>query len=311
MAQTNTQTSTIPPYISDPTKSALTDIQNWLKSPSNYTYGTKPGESLFTPMSQSQNEAIGNINWLSDQNLSSMFGLDKAGGLYDQFSSFQPGMLSPEKVTDQNGYLGSIQGYMDPYLDQVLDPQIRRANDQLQVGRRDLDANQAMAGAFGDARHGVTEGQLYDDTQRNITDLTGQTYSNAWNNAMGLRQGDIATKLGVDAGNRDALIQQNANKATAAQGVAGLGQLGLKNTLDVNDALFNAGQVEHDNSEEQRQAIQNFQEALKNKDYDSAMKLLGAVRGAPYTTNTTSTQKSDDGMWGLIGSLLGGVAGAV
>lgn len=291
MPQTNTSTSTIPDYIQQPTQSALGTLQSWLNSKNNYVYGSKTGESLFTPLAPSQKEAIGNVNWLSDQNLSKLTGADKAGSLLDQFASYDPG-----RIVDQNGSLGAISDYINPYLDEVLNPQIRNINEQLATNIRSNGANEAMAGAFGDARHGVVDSGLYRDASRNIADVTGQAHANAWDQAMGLRTGD-----------RNAAIQQNANKATAAEGFAGLGQNYLNNFLDVNDALFNAGKVQHDTSEEQRQAVQQFQEALKNKDYDSALKLLSAVRGVPYTTSTTSTQKSDDGMWGILGSLLAGV----
>jgi len=297
MAQTNTTNtnSTLPGYITQPTTKALGDLQSWLGSKSNYVYGSKPGESLFTPLSTSQKQSIGNVNWLADQDLAAMLGTNKAGGLLDQFANFNPGRL-----VDEGGFLGKMSDYMNPYTQNVLDPQIRQIEENLQRGQRDLGANATMAGAFGDARHGIEGAQLRQDAGQAITDVTGKAYADAWNNAMGLRSSD-----------RDAQVQQNANKATAAQGFSGLGQTYLKNFMDVNDALFNSGQVERDASEEQRVALQNFQTAIKDKKYNDALKLLGAVRGTPYQTNTTSTstQKSDDGMWGLLGSVLGGVLG--
>lgn len=307
MANTTTSTGSIPDYIANPTKNALGSVESFLKSPDNYVYGTKPGETLYTPLSQGQNKAIGNVNWLADQNLAELFGTNKAGNMLEDFAGYQPDQLSAEKLTDEGGYLGSIDGYMNPYLKQILDPQIREIGDGLQRGRRDLGANASMSGAFGDARHGIVETGLYDDAAENAADITGRTYSDAWNNAMQMRSGDLATKLGVDTSNRDAETLANENKATAASGISGLGQQYFKNFTDVNDALFNAGQVEREATQEQNDSLRAFQEAIKNKKYDDALKLLGAVQGSPYPTSSTSTQKSNDGLWGMLGSALGSI----
>lgn len=309
MAQTATSSTSLPKYVENASKGAIGDIQDWTKSGDNYVYGSKPGETLFTPLTDNQKSSIGNISWLADQNLADLFGTNKAGGYLDQFAGFDPATLSTEKLTDEGGYLGSIESYMSPYLKQVLDPQIREINEALQGGRRDLGAGAQMAGAFGDARHGIMETGLYDTAMQNISDTTGRTYADAWNEAMALRSGDRSAKLAVDTSNRDADIQQNQNLATAATGTAALGQQFKKDFFDVNDALWNAGQAERDANQEQNDAMRAFQEALKNKKYDDAMRILGALNGAPYSTTSKTTQKSDDGLAGLIGAGLGAVFG--
>ena len=72
MASTTNSSSSIPDYIKKPTKNALTGIQDFLKSDNNYVYGSKPGESLYTPMSANQEKAIGNVGWLADQDLAEL-----------------------------------------------------------------------------------------------------------------------------------------------------------------------------------------------------------------------------------------------
>lgn len=309
MAQTTTSSTNIPKYIEDASKGALGQIQDWTKSDANYVYGSKPGETLFTPMTDNQKSSISNISWLADQDLADLFGTNKAGSYLDQFANFDPATLSVDKLTDENGYLGSIQGYMNPYLEQVLNPQIREINEALQGGRRDLGAGAQMAGAFGDARHGIMENSLYDTAMQNITDVTGRTMRDAWAEAMALRTGDRSAKFASDTSNRDADMAQNQNLATAATGTAALGQQYKKDFFDVNDALWNAGQAEQDSNQEQNDALRAFQEALKNKKYDDAMRILGALNGTPYSTSSTSKTKSDDGLLGLIGAGLGAVFG--
>lgn len=294
MANTTTSKTGIPDYIEDPTKKALGDVESFLGSEQNYVYGSKPGESLYTGLDQNQQESIGNVEWMADQDLAELFGINKAGGMLDEFSSFDPGQL-----TDETGYLGSISGDMDPYLEQVLGPQIRKMKEQLQIGRRDLADGATMSGAFGDARHGVLEGDIYDTTQRNISDVTGSAYSQAYRDAMERRASD-----------RAAMVGQNANKATAASGIAGLGRQFQDQWNTANDALFNSGEVRRDATEEQRLAVERFQTALKDKKYNDALRMLGAAQGTPYETTSTTETKSNDGIWSLLGSGLGAILGA-
>ena len=309
MATTSTSSTKLPAYIEDTTKGALGDIKDWTSSDSNYVYGSKPGESLYTPLTGAQNQAIDNTKWMGNQDLAELFGINKAGGLLDEFAGYNPAEVSVDKLTDEGGYLGSIESYMNPYLRQILDPQIREMNDSLQMGRRDLADSMTMSGAFGDARSSLLEGDLYEGTARNISDVTGQAYSDAFGNAMNLRAGDRSAKYATDVGNRDAATAANANKATAASGFAGLGRQFQDQWSQVNDSLFNAGQVERDAGEEQRVALQQFQEAIKGKKYDDAMRILQATKGAPYSTTSTQKNSSDDGIWQALGAGLGAIFG--
>lgn len=412
MANTQTTTTSIPSWIQGPAKTALGDIESWLKSPDNYVYGMKQGEKLFTPLSQSQQESIGNVNWLADQDLATLFGVNKSGELWDRYTASGPqtingnytnkagqqitarnnpqgqqikggGLagqidvnkygandLSGERIVDESGFLGKIDDYMNPFLQQVLDPQIREMNEQLQRGIRDQGASAQMAGAFGDARHGVVDSELRSQTQQNIADVTGRTMASGFDNAMNLRRGDMAaedarleaglgrqlaaegTNLGFKENmlnrNLQAAIQragfsgQDADRAlqaliskagfaegdanrnltkdtlnqaareshvgrlgTGAKAALDLGQTFKDNFMDVNDALFNAGEIERDAQEEQRVATQKFQELIKNKKFDDALKMLGALQGTQYPTSSTSEQESNDGIWGILGSVLG------
>jgi hypothetical protein len=495
-----TQESTVPGYIRQPTKDALKDIQKWLGSDSNYVYGSKEGENLFTGMNSMQTGATGNIDWLADQDLNEMFGLNKASGLWDQYASAGPELaekqgwgydvtqglgraqdvndprfdytvskginsvkdiadpnfsfnvtggqgradmlnegaygraaptLSTKGVMDESGPLGAIAAYMGPYLEQVLNPQIREINEASDRNRRGIGAQAAMAGAFGDARHGVMEGENYEKTNQAITDATGKTYADAFLNALTQRQQDmgridsmatqdaaltenaqarrlsagqsnqaasenalaralqanVATgnfsqagaqmgldaaksnqasalntearrlaadtstggfkqsgaELGLTAGkyNQDSAnnalarqlqgdiqtgqfdlagrqmdqqielanqgARQNATErlATAGQAAQSIGNNSLSNFMNVNDALMNAGNFTQAQEEARRKTQQQFQEALATKDYNSAIRLLQALQGAPK--EGTVTTESTDGLFGILGSVLGGL----
>lgn len=268
MANTTKSTTNLPSYIEQPTQAALGKIQSWM-SPGNmgdYVYGMN-GESLSTPMSAQQNKAIGNIQGLADSDLRKTFGLDKSDQLWDVYSG-----------ADQS----SVNDRMNPYLKGVLDPTVRELQQEDERQRNSIGAQAQMSGAFGDARHGIMEGEQSERTNQAISDASAKIYSQGYD--------DLMNRVG-----------------TAAQGAASNGQQYYDMTTGVNDALFNAGTAVQQNQEKARSAQQEYAEAMANRDYDRAIKLLAAAQGAPMSTTQKQTQSSDDGLWGLAGSVLGGL----
>jgi hypothetical protein len=272
-----TTTTSLPSWLTDPTKDTLTKLQGWLGSDDNYTYGMKKGENLFTPFNPYQNKAMGNVGWLANQDLGKMFGLDAAKGGWDKYMG--SGLV--------HGQVGSVKDYMSPYINRVLSPQIREIRQESDRQANDIGSQAASAGAFGDARHGIAEGENMEKTNQAISDATGQAYQNAFD--RGQNQQNIVTE----------------RQATGAQGLQGVGDNLFQKYNDVNDSLYNAGSLAYNMDEKQRQTQQAFQEALKNKDYDDAIKMLAALNGSPR--NSTTETSSNDGLFGILGSLLGGL----
>jgi hypothetical protein len=119
----------------------------------------------------------------------------QGGGLAGQVDVNKYGQqsapLTTERLVDENGWLGQISSYMNPFIQNVLDPQIRRMNEQTDRNSRSLASQATMSGAFGDARHGLMESQMLDDANRAVSETTGRAYSDAFNTAMGQRASDI------------------------------------------------------------------------------------------------------------------------
>ncbi|MBW3099193.1 hypothetical protein [Pseudohoeflea coraliihabitans] len=339
MATTSTSASTLPDYLKDPLKNAVGSAEDFLNSEDNYVYGSKPGESLYTGLTDQQNKAIGNADWLADQDMDQMFNLGEAEGLWRDYAGAGPATISGDfsggqidplgRIVDEDGFLGSISSYMNPYLEQVLAPQMRVLNEQKERDRRTLGASAAMSGSFGDARHGISESMMRDDANRAAMEIAGATHADAWNQAMGLRSNDMGQefqRLGTNlqsqnAGQDRALTtainnqraEQVANdaKGTAASALEGIGDSRFNLFSDINDALFNAGSILQQDKEGQRQAVEDFQKAISEKRYTDALRLIGVVQGVPHETKTTSTSesKSNSSGWGLAGSVLAGLFG--
>ena len=84
--------------------------------------------------------------------------------------------------TDQ----GVAGQYMNPYLQQALDPQLREASKQAGMSRMADAARLSQAGAFGGSRQAIMESEGSRNMLNNMADITGQGYSQAYQQASSL-----------------------------------------------------------------------------------------------------------------------------
>jgi hypothetical protein len=205
----------------------------------------------------------------------------------DQNTAFQqvrdyassPVNIASERVVDQNGRLGSMSDYIDPYISNALAPAIRDLQTAGQQQRNDIGSSALMSGAFGDARHGIAEGQQMKNENQQIADLTSTAYSNAYQNAMAARAADLDRFQNADV---------------------------LKDQASLNRALSLLGVGDEQQQNAQQLANAKYQEFLQAREWpfrqlDSLTSLVG---GTP-TAQTTTTSQPDNSIFGAIGSVLG------
>lgn len=116
------------------------------------------------PTSQAVNQFTTPGAYQGSQNTSAMFGNDQA------------------------------QAYMNPYLQQSLDPQLAEARRQSQISQQTNNAQATQAGAFGGARQGIMAAENQRNLGSNLANITGQGYNTAYNNAAAVqcRSGPVA-----------------------------------------------------------------------------------------------------------------------
>ena len=193
-----------------------------------------------------------------------------------------------------------LEKYMNPYLQNVSDRAMSDIQRQQTMQQQQNAQAAASAGAFGGSRHGVAEAE----TARNYGDIYANQmatmYSNAFNNAAGLAQGDITNAYNAQTMRLNA-ANQLANMAATQR------QFGLQD-IDV------ANQV----GREQRkldQAQQDFNDQQWQEEQNYPMRQLaiqqGTLFGMPHgsTTTTTSTGGSG-GSNPLMGAAGGAMAGS-
>jgi hypothetical protein len=218
--------------------------------------------------------------------------------------------VSTERVVDEGGKLGSIASYTDPYMkaaDGPVQAAIRKITEASDVQRKGIGAGATMAGAFGDARHGIKEAQLGRDTSLAIGETAGNLYGKAFSDAMASRTGDLnrfgQTDL-ANAGFNETALGRMAKGATDLTGTA---QADQQRMLQQVAALLESGGQQQ--GQEQMGLDRAWEEFLREQYGDTTTKLgvLGSALGAGPKESTTTTQTPDTTGARLAGSAMGAI----
>ena len=142
------------------------------------------------------------------------------------------GMPTPQGVTP-----GSIQDFMSPYQQAVIDESLRQFEESRKAGLQQIGDQAIQFGAFGGGRQGALEGQFMADTALGRAGLEAQLRAQGFADAAARRAGAFGQQQAL-ANQRAALANQQAGlaqnqfalsnfqQAGRAADVANLGQLG-------------------------------------------------------------------------------------
>lgn len=208
-------------------------------------------------------------------------------GKYDQdFASAREQLRSIGSVTDE----GALEGYMNPYMEEVLNPQVRRRNRAFDANRSELRRTAGMRGAFG-GRQQVMEGQLDTAHQEGMDDLYGSAYGAAFDRATSMFQQEQDRKLRTASAFSQTAQSESAQNRNAIRDMMATGM--TERTRDQADRDFQY--LEH--LEERDWDVQNL---------DTLVKTLQSVPHDVTQTGTTTTKESQSPMQTIAG--LGGIA---
>ena len=146
----------------------------------------------------------------------------------DTMGAFTPGSFTEE---------GTAQTYMNPYLQQVLDPQLDELRRQAEISRTQQAGKLTRAGAFGGSRQQLAESELTRNLLSQMSGVTGKTYADAFNRAQ--EQFNREQQMGQQAQN---LANQYGLQALAAQTSAG----GLQRAVEQEGVLADRLQFEEE-----------------------------------------------------------------
>lgn len=216
-------------------------------------------------------------------------------------------------VVDPNSPLGGIEGYMDPYLAQVLAPALRSIQQSGAQARQGINANATAAGAYGDARHGVVEGEQRAGELQQTADTTAQGFSGAFNSAMGLRQQDLQRLFGTQQAQASADETALSRLRQSGIDLTSLDQYGVGRDLNLASALGQTGATERSVAQAENDA--KYKEFMRQNNFtnDQVAFLTSILSGTPTskTTEGVATEaKPNNSGWQAVGSLAGTILSA-
>jgi hypothetical protein len=176
--------------------------------------------------------------------------------------------LGPYQATQFNtglGALGSVQDYMNPYMQSVVDAQAREARRQSNIAGQSEQAKFAQAGAFGGARDAIMRSERERNLQTQIGDIQAKGLQSAYDLALKQRLGE--STLGLEAQR----LGETANQFGA--------NYGLRSLAD----QMAAGREERGIAQQPLDfGYQQFQESQKYP-YQQATYMQSLLQGLPLT----------------------------
>ena len=231
--------------------------------------------------------------------------------------SYQPFLTSAQQAITQAGQdvaglgqfmgsgagtgAGSIQDFMSPYQQGVIDETLRQFDQSRVAGRQNIQDAAVQAGAFGGGREGALLGQYDADSVANRAGIAAQLLQSGFQNAQAARANAFAQQQAL-ANQRAGLGQQqfalsNFQRAGQAADVANLGQLGaFRQGLDQSRLQADA-QAAQTGAYEPFQRLQQYGTGLSQLSGFGAQAPLPSAAPSPFSTALSTAL----GIGGLFG----------
>lgn len=219
--------------------------------------------------------------------------------------AYTPTEFNPGTFTSQ-----MAQQYMNPYLQQALDPQLAEARRQSDISRMQDESRMTQAGSYGGSRQAILNAERDRNLQRNLSNITGVGYATAYDKAaqqFNTEQG--RTFDAYRAGEQSRQFGATDDLARMTAGLTGAGQLGnlasqqQRAEFDRINALFGMGNEQR--KIEQEGITADYNEFLRQADFDynQVNFMRDALSGLPVSA-ISNTSQDPSVMNSIIGAIL-------
>jgi len=178
---------------------------------------------------------------------------------------------------NQYGFQNQVGGYMNPYMNQILAPQMAEANRQYDIGATRQQSAATQAGAFGGSREAIMAAENERNRNTGLNQIYGQGLNTAFTNAQNQYNQNLGTQLqGYGL----------ANQAAGQLGQLGQNQYGQQMGINQLQAQYGGQQQ----LQQQKGLDTAYQDFLNQQNYP--YKQLGfmsdMIRGLPLGQQSTS-----------------------
>lgn len=201
----------------------------------------------------------------------------------------------------------TIQGFMNPFTQGVIDQGVTEINRDLGDQRIKNQSAAALAGAFGGARHGVIDAESQRTAASTLQNFVGTQLNTGFNQAVNQYNTDYGQKLAATELNNKAKGQNFSQAQSLAQLLANLGQQKQTQTLAASKAQMDMGNTVM--AQEQAQKDNAYEKGYRDRreypmDIYERLAAINAMQPVNRTSTTTGSTKSGGGWLGpLIGSV--------
>jgi len=184
---------------------------------------------------------------------------------------------------------GVAQSYMNPFLEQVMRPQMDELRRQSEIQRNMDAARLTKAGAFGGSRQAIMDSERIDNTARLMNEVLGTGYRDAYNRAADIFRTDEARQLDASRLGEE-----------SRQFEANFGNTAFDNALRLLGAQQNAGAVERGIAQEGIQA--DLAQFMEERDFPfkQLQFMQSLLQGLPLEAQSVS-YAGPSGLSNLLG----------
>jgi hypothetical protein len=300
-------------------------------------------QAAVAPVSAGQQMATNTINQYVNPNQTTaasrmtadLAGRSAASGYYSPMQAERFQLGAPQQVrSDSFTQPGVSQGYMSPYMQNVVNAQQREARRSGEIQRNQNQAQAVNAGAFGGSRQAIMEAERQRNLSNQLGDIQAQGLQQAYTQGQGQfnaeqnaylqaqqanQQANMQTGIQNLQAQQDAQRQQEASRQFGAQlGLQGynqagqlagqLGQLGQQQYgQDMGTIQAMAGLGAQEQAQEQNiinQDIQNYGTAQQYPLMQLGV-MSNMLRGLPMQASTTNMYQQQPSMASQIAGGVG------
>ena len=203
------------------------------------------------------------------------------------------GPYNGTQTTAQTFGAKEAEQYMNPYLQQSLDPQLAEARRQSEITQQGNAAKMTQAGAFGGGRSAILQGENQRALGTNLASITGQGYNTAYTNAQNQFNADQGRSMQAQAAN---VGQQQFGATQGLNALAGelsaantAGNLGVaQNTAGLSNlnTQLAAGATQRDITQQGVAADKTAFEAERDNPYKMVQYQQSLLQGLPLNAQS-------------------------
>lgn len=220
--------------------------------------------------------------------------LTQSGGMGGAAAGGAMNLMQGQAMPDQIGQ--GMSQYQNAFNNQVVGNYSQDLYNQTQQQLAGVGAQANAAGAFGGARHGLVEGEVYDNAQDNFSQFSGNLRRQGFMDAGNFANSDIQNRMqGQNMNQQGQMAGMNGMLGAAGQ-MRDLSKTGFNIGSSIGQQQAQQGLMGQMLNQQVMDGSQNMFNDFVNQPTNSTGFLAGVGGASPLANNQTRTDQSTPGL---------------